>query len=155
MLRERLKAIDLRITELADYLQISRPTMYKFIEYYDEGNFDAINRKVLMLFNYIAEKELAGKKNVINYILSNLVDGSDLSSDENKDVIRQIKNYIISNPESKKSAFFVLCSQNQVYDELIYYLVDIYPLLKKRQLSEEETELIQPYLAIKNLINKN
>lgn len=32
MLKERLKEIDLRIAELADYLQISRPTMYKFID---------------------------------------------------------------------------------------------------------------------------
>ena len=35
MLRERLKNMEIKITELADYLQISRPTMYKFIEYYD------------------------------------------------------------------------------------------------------------------------
>ena len=68
MLRQRLKEMDLRITELADYLQLSRPTMYKFIECYDNGEFEQINKKVLKLFNYINENELAGKRNVVIYI---------------------------------------------------------------------------------------
>ena len=79
MLRNRLRELDLKITELADYLQISRPTMYKFIEYYENSEFDLINKKVLKLFNYIAEHELIGKKNVINYILNNLVNLSTAS----------------------------------------------------------------------------
>ena len=70
MLRQRLKNMDLRITELADYLQVSRPTMYKFIDYYDNGEFDLINRNVLKLFNYISENGLLGKRNVVNYILN-------------------------------------------------------------------------------------
>ena len=47
MLKERLKDMDIRITELAEYLQVSRPTMYKFIDYYEEHSFDLINKKVL------------------------------------------------------------------------------------------------------------
>ena len=70
LLRERLKAMELKITELADYLQVSRPTMYKFIDYYDNAEFDLINKKVLKLFNYINEHELVGKKSVVNYILT-------------------------------------------------------------------------------------
>ena len=47
MLKERFKEIDLKITVLADYLQISRPTMYKFIDMYEEGNYENINKKKL------------------------------------------------------------------------------------------------------------
>ncbi|MBQ3214019.1 MAG: hypothetical protein IJB10_03355 [Clostridia bacterium] len=145
MLRNRLKEIDLRITELADYLQISRPTMYKFIDYYDENNFDLINKKVLKLFNYIKENELAGKKNVINYILSNLVDLKELGNKEEINQIKNIKQYIISNPESKKSKFFEICSKKDIYDEIIYYLVDIKNLINKRKLTEEEQSFLEPY----------
>ena len=53
MIKERLKDIDLKITELSDYMQISRPTMYKFIEAYDDGNSSIINKHVLKLFKYI------------------------------------------------------------------------------------------------------
>ena len=158
MLRKRLKDMDLRITELADYLQISRPTMYKFIDYYDESNFDLINNKVLKLFNYINENELVGKKNIINYILNNLVDLKDIGDKEEILQIKHIKNFIISNPESKKSKFLEICSKNSAFDELIYYLVDISNLLNKRKLTDSEKNLLEPYLLvmsqIKNLKEK-
>ncbi len=155
MLRDRLKEMDLRITEMADYLQISRPTMYKFIDYYDENNFDLINKKVLKLFNYIKENELAGKKNVINYILNNLVDLKELGDKEDIHQIKNIKNFIISNPESKKSKFFELCSKKDTFDDLIYYLVDISHLLNKRKLTDEEMVLLEPYKIFISQIKKS
>lgn len=144
MLRERLKRIDLKITELADYLQISRPTMYKYIDSYDRAEFDMINTKVLKLFNYINEHELVGKKNVINYILTKLVVVKELD-DEETDIIKKIKKYIISNPESKKSQFLVTCATKDCFDEVIFYLVSIQPLLNKRKLTEEEDKKLLPY----------
>ena len=155
MLKERLKEMDLRITELADYLQISRPTAYKFIDCYDSNNFDQINRKVLKLFNFITENELAGKKVVINYILNNLVELKELGSHEEQTTIKHIKNFVVSNHESKKAQFIELCCKSQQYDELIHYLVDIYPLLNKRKLTDEDAQLIKPYLEMKNLLPKN
>lgn len=148
MLREKLKDMDLRITELADYLQISRPTMYKFIDYYEESRFDEINKKTLKLFNYIMENELAGKKSVINYILNNLVEVKDVGGDEENGLIKTIKKYIISNPESKKSQFLKICTQKDIFDELIFYLVDISEIIKKRKLTDEESLLIEPYKEI-------
>lgn len=148
MLRDRLKEIDLRITELADYLQVSRPTMYKFIEYYEKEEFDLINKKVLKLFNYIKENELVGKKNVVNYILTNLVDLKDLGSKEENNTLSNIKKYIVANPDSKKSRFIELISTKDIYDKLIYYLVDISCLLRKKKLTEEEKEKLVPYLEI-------
>lgn len=145
MLREKLKDMDLGITELANYLQVSRPTIYKFIDYYEVGRFDEINNKILKLFNYIVENELAGKKNVINYILNNLVEVKDVGGNDEGDLIKAIKKYIISNPESKKSKFFKICTQKDVFDELIFYLVDINEIVKKRKISNEELLLIEPY----------
>ncbi len=155
MLKERLKQIDLRITELADYLQVSRPTMYKFIDYYDARNFDLINRKVLKLFNYIIENELAGKKNVVNYILTNLVDIKELGSDIEQDALKNIKRFLVSNPESKKCKFIEICIKTNAYDELIYYLVDIYPLLRKKNLSDEEKRMLDKFKEIKSQIKNN
>lgn len=152
LLRDRLKSMELKITELADYLQISRPTMYKFIDYYDNTEFDLINKKVLKLFNYINEHELVGKKNVINYILTNLVNVKDVGDDVELDIIKKIKKYIISNPESKKSQFLVTCATKDTFDDLIYYLVSIEGLINKRKMSEEEQELLKPYLELKEKI---
>jgi hypothetical protein len=150
--------MDVRITELADYLQTSRPTMYKFIEFYDNNNFELINKKVLKLFNYINENELVGKKNVVNYILNNLVDLKELGDKEEIHQIKIIKNFIISNPESKKSKFFELCCKKDFFDDLIYYLVDISNLINKRKLSDKEKNKLEPYnsliIKIKQLKDK-
>ena len=158
MLRERLKFMDLRITELADYLQISRPTMYKFIDYYESGNFELINGKVLKLFNYITENELVGKKNVINFVLTNLVELKEMGDKEENSVLKAFKKIIISNPESKKSKFLEFCVTKNEYDKVIFYLADISNLIGRKKLDESEAEMLQPYLEFINKIdtlNKN
>lgn len=154
MLRERLRELEIKITELADYLQITRPTMYKFIDYYENSEFDLINKKVLKLFNYIAEHELIGKKNVINYILTNLVNLKENGDSDEIEIIKKIKKYIISNPESKKSQFIVNLVSKESYDDIISYLVNIEPLLKKRKLTDDEISLLNPYIEFKNKIIK-
>ena len=154
MLKERLKDMDLRITELADYLQVSRPTMYKFIDYYDSHNFELINGKVLRLFNYVMENELAGKKNVVNFILNNLVDLKELGDDAEQKVFKSVKKFIVSNPQSKKSQFFDVCVKTDEFDDVIYFLVDIYPLLRKKNLSDEEKRLLDKLKEIKSQIKK-
>jgi len=70
-MREQLKNLQLRLTELSEYLDISRPTLYKFVEQYDAGEADAIkNEKVVALFNYITKNNNITKKEVIAYIAS-------------------------------------------------------------------------------------
>ena len=41
-IREQLKEKDIKITELADYLGITRPTLYKFIDIFDDGKIKGI-----------------------------------------------------------------------------------------------------------------
>ena len=150
MLRNRLKDLDLKITELADYLQISRPTMYKFIEYYDDNEFDLINKKVLKLFNYINENELIGKKNVINFILSNLVELKSLD-DPSDDTIKKIRKLIHSNPESKRIILIKYLINSKFYDNIISYLIKVNELSNKNELTKDDENYIEPY---KNFINE-
>lgn len=150
MLRERLKEIELRITELADYMRVSRPTMYKFIENYDLKKFDAIRKDVLTLFNYIVDNELIGKKNVVNYILTNLVEFNE--QDEQSSLFATLKNYIVSNPESKKSKFLSDCFLDDEFCDVIYYLTEVAELNKKNKLSVKDKEKLKPYINLKQQI---
>lgn len=154
MLRQRLKEMDLRITELADYLQLSRPTMYKFIECYDNGEFEQINKKVLKLFNYINENEIAGKRNVVNYILNNLVEVKQLGGKQESDTLNLIKKNILTNPESKKSLFVKLIAQKDTFDKIIYYLMDIYEISKNKNRSQDEENKLQQYNKVLEIILK-
>ena len=154
MLRDRLKDLDLKITELAEYLQISRPTMYKFIEYYDNYEYELINKKVLKLFNYIMDNELIGKKNVINYILSHLIEVKEMGDDSDVELMRKIKKILISNSESKKCQFLNIIINNNCFDDIIIYLVNIYSLLNKNDLSGDEYKLLEYYKELIIKINE-
>ena len=154
MLRQRLKNMDLRITELADYLQVSRPTMYKFIDYYDNGEFDLINRNVLKLFNYISENGLLGKRNVVNYILNNLVDLKQNGTKQENDILNLVKKNVVANPDSKKSQFIKLIIEKNTFDKMIYYLMDIYEITKKKNHSKDEINKLEEYKKITKEIVK-
>ena len=151
MIKERLKEMDLRITELADYLHVSRPTMYKFIECYDKKQFKALSKDVLQLFNYISENDLIGKRGVIAYILSNT--SANTASNE---IENQVMNYLKCNPDSKKSQFIKECVASDAFDKVIYYLADITPILKSAQPDASEMSLLAPYQELlENLNNIN
>jgi len=155
MLKDRLKELDIKITELADYLNISRPTLYKFIEYYDNDNKKEINKSILKLFNYINNNELIGKNNVISYILNNLAEVNELENKEEVDYFRDIRKYILNNPDSEKSIFLNIASKKNIFDPVIHYLIQIMPLIGKKKVSAEESDLIKPYQEIIKIYKEN
>ena len=82
-MREALKNMQLRLTELSEYLDISRPTLYKFVDYYDTGQKSLINKSVLKLFDYISSNKDIDKKDVISYIANgNLLDDEESRLDK-------------------------------------------------------------------------
>lgn len=126
--------------------------MYKFIEAYDSGDNSTVNKNVLKLFKYIDENPLIGKKSVVSYILTNLVEEKELGDSSENRLYNQIKRYIIANPESTKTQFIELTIQKTDFDDAIKYLLKIYPLLRKRKLSDEEIAFLKPYDDIANLL---
>ncbi|MFH2116846.1 MAG: hypothetical protein ABII85_02240 [Bacillota bacterium] len=69
-MKERLKELGIRLTELADYFNLSRPTIYKYIELYEKGKMDQINPLIRNVFVFISNKEVLSKKEVITYIIN-------------------------------------------------------------------------------------
>ncbi len=54
------------ITELSNMLGRSRPTVYKYVSDYEDGNFSALPRQVRTLFDKIMDEGLS-KKGAIDY----------------------------------------------------------------------------------------
>lgn len=154
MIRQRLRELDIKITEIADYLNLSRPTMYKFIESYDSGKTDEVHKKVVKLFDYIEQNDLIDKRNVINYVLSNLAEVKDLGTEEETSAIKTIRRYLSKNPGSEKARFIEECCAKSSYDVIIHYISEIAPILGKKRLTEEEKELLAPYKQIVALYTK-
>ena len=82
LLREKIRDLDLRISDLAEYLKISRPTLYKYIDMYEEGNRSTIDTKILNLFDYIQNTKNIGSNNVIYYIMNNIVENVNTNNTE-------------------------------------------------------------------------
>lgn len=73
-MRKRLQNIGLQITEISEMMDISRPTLYKYIDMYDSGERDKIDPDVLKLLDHIKRNPRLGKKDILYYVL--LLQGS-------------------------------------------------------------------------------
>lgn len=151
MIKERLKELEIKITELANYLQISRPTMYKFIDSYDCGNRKEVNKNVQKLFDYIENNSLIGKRQVINFILSKMTVVHDTDTPDVNSLIQSVREYISNNPSSEKTQFIELISKQSQFDLAIHYLMEIKPLLKKKKLTDEEELKLSIYQQIMSI----
>ncbi len=151
MIRDRLRELEIKISELSDYLKISRPTMYKFIESYDKENKNEVNKKVLGLFDYIEKNPLIGKRNVMGYILDNIAEIDDTDDRKTNKVIKSIKEYVSSNPESEKTQFMEKCAMTDKFDIAIHYLLEIQGIMKLKVLTEEQKKKIELYERIVGL----
>jgi predicted transcriptional regulator len=68
-MREKLKKMELRLTELSNYLDVSRPTLYKYIDDYDHRRYKNIDSMILDVFRFINKKTTISKIQVIDFII--------------------------------------------------------------------------------------
>lgn len=155
MIKDRLKELDIKITELAGYLNISRPTMYKFIQIYDENNdHKEIKKQVLRLFDYINSNPYIDKSNVINYILNRISKPADLEAEDNYALYRDVKKYILNNPSSEKTQFINLIIKDSSFDMVIHYLMEVNNLSNTTDISPDNSDFLKPYKEINDFYQK-
>ena len=68
-MRQILQNIGLQISELSEIMDISRPTMYKFIDLYDAGEKSKIDTNVLKFLEHIEKRPKISKKDALYYAL--------------------------------------------------------------------------------------
>lgn len=71
-LKKKIELLDLGITELSIYLDVSRPTLYKFIEMYESNTPKKIPMHIKNVFEYIKNNDDLTKIKVISFINSML-----------------------------------------------------------------------------------
>lgn len=82
-IRDRLRTSQMRLVELATYLEISRPTLYKYLESYEKKEYNDIEKKCLDLFDYIQNTKNIQRHMIMNYLINKVLpmekdDGSDI-----------------------------------------------------------------------------
>lgn len=145
-MREKLKDLNIRITELSDYLGVSRPTLYKFLGFYEKGKYKNINKNILKLFRYIDQTPDIGKANVIAYILNN----PDVKFGEdggNETLASEAGTHSFDDVTSiEKSEFIRNVRDKGMLDEVIPYLNDCFKVFHKDQHDESELEILARFV---------
>ena len=57
------------ISELSRLTDLSRPTLYKYVEEYEDEKYNTIPNDIITLFNYIYSNEAKTKADIINYCI--------------------------------------------------------------------------------------
>lgn len=71
--RDKLRNIGFRLNELTVYLDISRPTLYKYLELFEKQDFDSIDKKTYDLFKYIESTRAITKPILTDYLFNQYV----------------------------------------------------------------------------------
>lgn len=96
----RISGIGFSITEFAEYLDISRPTLYKYCDDFDGKEIDKIPNKILKILKQIKENKFIGK----NYIIKHLIETSCLNFEQKEiNIFGTLDNfgYLFSKDEKK------------------------------------------------------
>lgn len=86
------------ISELSRLINISRPTLYRYVDDYENGNCNNLKHEFVMLFDFIINKNTIGKDQIYYYCINKFE-----NSDE-KMMIEKIKMMI---KEDKYKKFFL------------------------------------------------
>lgn len=65
----KLKRLDIRLTEISTYLKYSRPSIYKFIEDYQNKKYSGLPHIVKETFDFIDKSSTINKLSVIDFII--------------------------------------------------------------------------------------
>ena len=147
LLREKIRDLDLRISDLAEYLKISRPTLYKYIDMYEEGDRSTIDTKILNLFDYIQNSKNIGNSNVIYYIMNNIIENSNTNNSGEEDKRMKIKSLLKTENKSKEDFIYMLTEDN-FFDPILDYLMKCKKLSSDNNLSDEDYEFISPLMSL-------
>lgn len=120
--REKLKSIKIRLNELALYLNVSRPTLYKYLELYENKEIDKIDKKTYDLFKYIESTRGLTKPILMDHLYNEYLVLSDDS------LISDIKDLMNKNNElnEKKIQIIKIVLKYKNLKEVIERINEIY-----------------------------
>ena len=153
MISDRLKEMEFKKKDFAELLRISRPTLDKFLDAYDDGKREDVNPRIRKVFDYIEKNELAGKMNVIKFVSQQASDSQQEvpCADENAE-FSVIKKVFDEKPEEKD--FFELLAKTADFDDVVRYCLKIKDFVRERRLTEEQILMLKPYDDIREIMEK-
>ncbi|MDR0522892.1 MAG: hypothetical protein LBG62_00485 [Candidatus Methanoplasma sp.] len=150
-MREKMREMDLRLTELSEYLRISRATLYKYIDMYESGKTRGMDAGAKALFDYIENTPDIGKRNVMAYIVNNIAGGRGEGG-----AVGALARYAQSADRSMEKMEFIErvigCGE---LDAAIPYLSACMETLSRGGLSDEEIAQVSKLVLFREDVSRN
>ena len=137
LLREKLKQIGFKLTDLSEMLNISRPTLYSIIEQYEVGQRDKIDSKLLAFFKYIDEDETANRLDATRFVFEKITSSNIITSNQLQEKISNL----LKKENHEKVKFIELLVKTDFFDPIMGYMTECYELIDKHNKSTEDKGL--------------
>lgn len=155
-LRDKMREADFRLVDLAEFLDISRPTAYKFIELYERGQKDKIQAKVLRLFEFIDKQEDLSRIGILRHIATINLGKQDTKEQDTKESKAQKEEIIASllKKENKTKIDFIdLLSSSEIYDAILGYLLECAKIIARPNPTQSDLDKLEPLIAFYASLN--
>ena len=149
-MKEKLSELGIKTTELSSYMRISRPSLYKYIGLYEQGEFKDIPNNVLNTFRYVDRHKKLTKEQVMTFVI---LEFSEKQSSTKKETIR---NYLLSkgNNDPKVALMYQLITTESLND-IIPYLTKASSILKEGEIEDDELYQVARLINFKHDIITN
>ena len=144
-----MRELDIKMSELAKYTGVSRPTLYKYVELYENKDYGDIPEKFLHLFRYVNKRTVISKEQVIIYAITEFSDGGG----DTKDTIRR---YIASKGgnDPKIQMIYHLVTTD-LFDDVVPYLVACAETYRTGDYNDDAVMQLSQYIIFRDYVKKN
>ena len=143
-MKERMRELNIKMTELSEYIKVSRPTLYKYIESYESGDLDSIPDRVVSLFRLMDNPDVT-KEQVVTFTITTFSEGD---STDPKDVIRRY----LSDPSSSadKTELMYKLATTDCLDDIIPYLNECIDILSEKRTDNESIQQVARLMIMRS-----
>ena len=148
-MKARMRELNIKMTELSEYIKVSRPTLYKYIESYESGDLESIPDRVVSLFRMMDRPEVT-KEQIIASIISTF------REDEGTETGEAVRRYV-SDPSSSppKIEFLEKVASTDCLDSIIPYLNDCIDILSGDTIDDDQAYQVARLVLLRSKVNRN
>lgn len=149
-MKEKLRDLGIKTTELSGFMKISRPSLYKYIELYESKEYKQIPEKVFRVFKYVDKYKNLTKEQIIAYTIGEF---SDTETSDKKEAVR---NYLLNKGmnDPKIDLMYVLATTDSL-DAVVQYLASAGKILDEGDLDDSKIYQVSRLVNLKHDIMTN
>ena len=144
-----MRELNIKMTELSEYIKVSRPTLYKYIESYENGDTESIPARVVSLFRLMERSDVT-KEQVVTFTITAFTEEG---SSDSKDVIRRY----LADPSASPAKVELMhkLATTDCLDDIVPYLNGCMDILSDGDADGEKAYQVARLVILKDRVTRN